>query len=250
VGIRLTSRDHALLWVTWQNQIMSPRQYLRRFWPDASQQAASKRLVELKNEGLLTSNFFPWNMDRHIYTITAAGNRVLVDIGLLDLSLARDFPPRPKELTATTQHHLGVVDLRIALEETGANGSTWVSDHQLRQARRWRFGNPRAADGMFDFDAHGRQGRGVLEFERQSYRRPKMAAIMSRLRADHDGDTVFFVARSAERARRVWTWAVDARTWGDRPERFLVAPLKEVLKHGLDAGFADLDGRRFGSPEV
>jgi len=246
MSLELTPRDLALLWTTWQNRLMAPRQYLRRFWPDATQQAASIRLSALKSEGLLRRTLIPWNVDRHIYTISAAGNRALVEAGLLGPSQARDFPPRPQELTNALMHDLGVVDLRIALELTGANGATWVSDHQLRQARRWRLGNTRVADGMFEFEAHGREGRGVLEFERQSYRRPKMTQVLARLRFDHGNDTIFFVARSEERARRVWAWAAEAWTWGDRPERFLVAPLEAVLKDGLDAGFVDLRGEVLG----
>jgi hypothetical protein len=201
--------------------------------------------MQLKNEGLLTHTHIPWNVDRHIYTITAAGNLVLVGAGLLEPARARDFPRRVRELTNALQHDLSVVDLRISFEFTGADGGTWVSDHQLRQARPLRLGNSRVADGMFDFNAHGRKGRGVLEFERESYRRPKMARVLGRLRFDHGHDTIFFVARSEERARRVWAWAVEAKTWSDRPGRFLVAPLGAALKDGLNAGFRDLEGRRF-----
>jgi hypothetical protein len=248
MGLELTPRDHALLWSTWQNRFMTPRQYLRRFWSDATHQAASKRLTHLKNEGLLQCAHFPWAVDRNIYTITAAGNRALIEAGLLAPAQARDFSQRPQEMTKAIVDALGVVDLRIAFELTGAGGDTWVSDHQLRQARRWHRGNTRVADGMFDFDAHGRQGRGVLEIERRSYGRRTLARILSRLRYDHGGDTIFFVALSADRARRIWRWAMESQIWGDKPGRFLVAPFKAVLKHGLDAGFVDLERRVFEQP--
>jgi hypothetical protein len=243
MSLELTPRDRALLWATWQNRLMAPRQYLRRFWNGSAHQAVSRRLTKLKNEGLLQCVAVPWNVDRRLYTITGAGNRALVEASLLDPALVRDFPQRPKELSVALQHDLSVVDLRIAFELTGAKA--WVSDHQLRLARPQRLGNVRVADGMFDFEAGGLRGRGVLEFERRSYRRPKMAQVLSRLRFDHGEDTIFFVTLNAERARRVWSWTVEAGVWGDKPGRFLVAPLNAALKRGLEAGFVDLGGRRF-----
>ncbi|HTB22596.1 MAG TPA: hypothetical protein VK914_07820 [bacterium] len=243
MNLELTSRDRSLLWATWQNRLMAPRQYLRRFWNGGSHQAVSRRLTKLKDEGLLQYISVPWNLDRRLYTITKAGNRALVDAGLLDPALVLDFPRRPKELSPALLHDLSVVDLRIAFELTG--GKTWVSDHQLRLGRPQRLGNVRVADGMFDFDADGLRRRGVLEFERRSYRRPQMAQVLSRLRFDHGEDTIFFVTLNADRARRVWSWTVESGIWGDRPASFLVAPLGSALKSGLKAGFVDLEGRRF-----
>jgi hypothetical protein len=249
MSLALSPRDLALLWCTWQNRLMAHRQYLRHFWNGATHQAASRRLTKLKNEGLLQCVSVPWAVDRRIYTITAAGNRALVKAGLLRPEQVQDFLQRPKEMTPTIQYDLSVVDLRIAFEFTGAHGSTWVSAHQLRLARNLHLGNPRVADGIFMFDAHGRQGRGVLEFERQAYRRRKFIGVLSRLRYEHGNDIIFYVARSTERARRVWAWAKKAWPWGDRPQNFLVAPLALAAKDGLDARFLDLEGRGFGGPQ-
>ncbi|HTB21920.1 MAG TPA: hypothetical protein VK914_04350 [bacterium] len=243
MGLELTRRDLALLWYTWQNRLMTPRQYLRRFWSDATHQAASKRLTHLKNEGLLQYVHFPWGADRSIYTITAAGNRALIEARLLPPDQTHDFPQRPLEMTAALVQALSVVDMRIAFELSGAKGSTWIAPHQLRQGRHLYLGNPRVADGIFSFNAHGRQGRGILEFERQSYPRRKFIDILHSLRYAYENDTIFYVARSTERARRVWNWAKDAWVWGDRPKNFLVTPLNLAAKDGLDALFFDLKGR-------
>jgi hypothetical protein len=226
---------------------MAPRQYLRRFWSDATHQAASKRLTHLKNEGLLQCAHFPWAADRHIYTITAAGNRALIEAGFLTQAQVHDFIQRPQQMTKALVEALCVVDLRIAFELTGANGATWVSDHELRLGRNQHLGNPRVVSGIFNFNAHGRQGRGILEFERQSYKRPKFIGILGSLRYSHENDTIFYVARSTERARRVWNWARDAWVWEDRPRNFLVAPLNLASKDGLNARFFDLEGRGLGS---
>ncbi|MGH7441723.1 MAG: hypothetical protein ACREKE_03505 [bacterium] len=240
MALELTDRDLAVLLYTWQNRFVATRHLHRAFWPEASLPAATQRLVTLREKGYLGFRSFPWLQERVLYFASLEGNRALAKVGLLPEAYIHDYPRKPEESTPALRHDLTVVDLRLALEETGADGRTWVSDHQLRLENRRRGVAVRVPDGVFEFEVEGRRGKGVLEFENAPYRRPRVAAILTRLRVHYPEHQVFIVTKSAARAAAFRTWAANVGVYADHPEQVVVADLADVAEKGLEAGFKDL----------
>jgi hypothetical protein len=236
----LTPRDLAVLLFTWQNRFVATRHLHRAFWSGASLSSVTKRLVALRQDGLLGFRQFPWLTERVLYFSNLNGNRVLGAAGLLDPAYVSDYPRRPEELTPALRHDLTVVDLRLSLEESGVDGRTWVSDHQLRLERR-RIGQAsRVPDGVFEFRLGPHTGHGLLEFENATYRRPRVAAILSRLRVQYPAHQVFIVTKSAARAVHFRTWAAESRVYADAPHQVAVSSRDQVIQTGIGTGFLDL----------
>lgn len=236
-------RDLAVLLFTWQNRFVSTAQLHRAFWRDASSAAASKRLVALRRAGLLGFRSFAWLSERLLYFPCLRGNRILADCGLLAREWARDFPRRPEDLSPTLRHDLKVVDLRLGLEESGADGRTWISDHQLRMLSREPGPRKRVPDGIFEFSFRGIQGRGLLEYEHAPYRRPTAKDLLSRLRHRYEGCFVFIVTRTRGRADCFRAWARESGVYADAPRQLAFSHQEAVADLGLDGGFVDVEGK-------
>ncbi|MGH7441835.1 MAG: hypothetical protein ACREKE_04085, partial [bacterium] len=178
-------RDLAVLLFAWQSRFVTTKQLQRAFWPGALCPRAAPRLRVLRQEGLLGFRHFPWLSERLLYFPARAGNRALAACGLLTVRQVPDCPRAPEALSPALRHDLGVVDIRLGLEESGADGRTWVSDHELRQRARTLDRQERVPDGVFDFTLDGTMrgmGKGVLEYERIPYHRSKIPALLARLR--------------------------------------------------------------------
>ena len=121
-----------MLLYTWQNRFVATRHLRRAFWPGVSLPTVTRRLVLLREEGLLGFRQYPWLTERVLYFANLECNRALAAAGLLDPAYVGDYPRQPSELTPALRHDLTVVDLRLILEETGVDGRSWISDHQLR----------------------------------------------------------------------------------------------------------------------
>jgi hypothetical protein len=244
-AIELSSRDYQILWYCWQSRFFSVRQFQRIFWGGSTTQAARARIKRLRDAGLLGCETFPVGRDRMLVFPSLAGNRALIEAGLLSADYARDFPHRPKDMTLNLEHDLRVNDIRIAFEETGSIPLSWVSDHQLRQNRGNSGPNTRFADGLFEWEAQGHRYKGVLEFERMRYNAGRWPDILSRLRGTYDDCIVFLVVMDAARTRSAAAAVKGSKIYSDRPEQFLIADFPSVEAHGLKAGFKDLDGHPF-----
>ncbi|HTB22303.1 MAG TPA: hypothetical protein VK914_06330 [bacterium] len=238
-----TDRDLAVLLFTWQNRFVSTAQLHRAFWQDASPSAASKRLVALREAGLLGFRSFAWLSERLLYFPCQGGNRVLADCGLLAKEWLKDFPRRPEDLSPALRHDLKVVDLRLGLEESGVDGRTWVSDHQLRMLSREPGPRKRVPDGIFEFSFRGIRGGGLLEYEHAPYRRPAAKGLLSRLRHRYGGRFVFLVARAGGRADTLRAWARESGIYADAPRQLAFSHQEAVAELGLDGGFLDVEGR-------
>jgi hypothetical protein len=245
-GIALSERDLAVILYAWQNRLVLTRQIQRKFWPGRSIAATAARLGRLRDEGLLGYTRIPWLPEPVLYSSSLKGNRALIEHGLPGPPhppvQERDFPTRPGDFTNTMKHDLDVVDLRIALEESGLV-DRWVSDHQLRLAARQLSDNSRTADGMFRFERHGRGCHGILEYERVGYRETRCVSVLNRLKALHPDATVFFVARSAGRAKTLRSWA-RSTPWTECPAQLQFGIFEDVVSNGLAANFRDLDDQR------
>jgi hypothetical protein len=248
MAIELSPRDLAVLLFTWQNRFVATRQLHRAFWPGASRSAANQRLVALRDRGLLGFRHYPWLSERVLYFASLRGNRELAAAGLLDPSHLNDVPRQPGELTPALRHDLTVVDLRLRLEETGVDGRTWVSDHQLRLERARVGPATRVPDGIFGYAVGKVSGLGLLEFENATYRRPRVAAILSRLRAQYPSHQVLVVTKSAAREGHFRDWAAWSGVYADAPHQVAVSNQGSVGQKGLDAGFLDLQGSPWPPP--
>ena len=244
--IKLTKRDYLVLWYSWQCRFLAVRQLRRLFWEDASIEAARARLKDLCDAGYLGSETFPVGRDRTLYFSTRAGNRVLVDGGMKTAEIEFDFPRRPQEMTRTLDHDLRVIDIRIALEETGVIPISWHSDHELRKNRGQYAGpNTRVPDGIFEWEVSKVRYPGVLEYEHQRYNPDRWPDILRRLYYTYTDFTVFLVCRTAERVKSATAAVKRARVYSYEPEKFYVCDFDSVDAKGLRAGFVDLEGKPF-----
>jgi hypothetical protein len=243
MALELTPRDLAVLLYTWQNRIVATRHLHRAFWPGASLPTVTRRLVLLREEGYLGYRQYPWLTERVLYFASLTGNRALAGAGLLDPANIGDYPRQPSELTPAVRHDLTVVDLRLCLEETGVDGRTWISDHQLRLERHQQGQSLRVPDGVFHFTLGPRSQPGLLEFENAAYRQTRVAAILTRLRVQYPDHQVLIVTKAAPRAALFRAWAAESGVYADAPAQVAVSDLESVLVRGLDAGFLDLQGR-------
>ena len=247
-NVVLGARDLAVIYYTWQNRLMLTRQYQRKFWSGRGVAVTAARLARLREQGLLTYSRVPWLPEPVLYSSSLAGNRALIQHGLPKLPdppiQERDFPARPADFTSSMKHDLGVVDIRIALEESGMV-ERWVSDHQLRLARRQSGDQTRTPDGLFQFEFNGTMREGILEYERVGYRETRYTSVLTRLKALHPDATVFFVATSAGRLKTVRRWA-EKTAWIDSPALLQFADFEDVVMKGFWAGFRDLQGKPLG----
>ncbi|HTB21476.1 MAG TPA: replication-relaxation family protein [bacterium] len=241
----LTARDLTILWYTWQQRFMAVRQFQRLLWPQGANVTARNRLNELRDAGFLASETFPVGVDRTLYYSTKAGNRALVDVGMLSETFVGDYPRRPKEMTLNLDHDLRVTDLRIAFEETGAIPITWTSDHQLRQNRGSAGPNTRFADGLFEWEAKGERHKAVLEYENARYNRDRWPKVLMRLRSVHEDRQVFVVCRTPARVRSASAIIRGTKVFADRPVGLVIADFLSVTEMGLKSGFTDLEGHPF-----
>lgn len=242
-SIALTSRDYALLYYVWQNRLMATRHFIAKFWPGVSKQTAALRLKRLREAGLVNHVELPWLKERVLYTASKAGNQALCGASLLDAKFIDDYPRRPQDFTESMKHDLQVVDVRIAFEGSGGVDG-WVSDHEMRLARRSDGLSSRTPDGVFGLETSAGALEVVLELERIAYRKTKFVAILSRLSAYFPAATVMFVTRSKERIRSMQAWARAAGSWDDRPDRLLFATYLDTLDGGLGAPWEDMEGRK------
>jgi hypothetical protein len=241
-SVSFTARDYALLYYIWQNRLMTTRHFIAKFWPGVSKQAAALRLKRLREAKLINHVELPWLKERVLYTASKAGNQALCGAGLLDAKFIDDYPRRPQDFTESMKHDLQVVDVRIAFEGSGAVDD-WVSDHEMRLARRSDGLSSRTPDGVFALETNAGALEVVLELERIAYRKTKFVAILSRLRAHYPAATVMFVTRSKERIRNMQAWAKAGGSWDDRPDGLLFATYEDALEDGLDAPWEDMEAR-------
>ena len=238
--LKLSKRDLALLYYTWQNRFLARRHYQRKFWPELSQSAASKRLSQLCEAKLLRQTRLPQMEEAELFSASYLGNRKLTEIGLIPEKQLMDFPREPSEFRPTMRHDLTVVDVRIAFEESGADGSSWVSDHELRVGRVGRGRNLRTPDGVFEFEEEEKQFKGVLELELSPYREEKLAPLLRRLKTFYGDHSIFFVCTTAARVASFRSWCLKTRIWNDRPRQIRMAPLAAVRQEGLNSIFVNL----------
>lgn len=249
--IELQARDLALLYYTWQSRFVAQRQYHKRFWPKGSQAAVAKRLIELVGEQLLRTHKMPWRHERVLYSVTLAGTRALSSNGMPGVRVG-DFPKRINDFTPGMKHDLDLVDLRIAMEETG-HLIWWTSEHELRLDRKQHRRYTRITDGVFDFEASEGQGKGILEYERMGYRRTKFHDILRRLLVSdlhNDGAVVFFVCQDARRAETLRTWALENFSWQYVPNQIYFSHFEAVKAAGLLGGFVNLNGKALVLPKM
>lgn len=136
-----------------------------------------------------------------------------------------------------------MVDLRLGLEESGADGRTWIGDHQLRM-ERWRPGREgRVPDGLFEYGPPGTVRLGILEYEHAPYRKPQALDMLFGLRALYPDRRLFVVTRTAERARFFRAWAAESTAYADAPALAVFSHAEAVVKAGLNAPFVDLRDR-------
>jgi hypothetical protein len=240
MSLQLGDRDLAVLYYTWHNRLLCLRHYRRKFWRLSAPQGADRRIAQLHKAGYLRRFALPTLQERILFGPTRLGNAAVAAIGLIPQDRVGDLPASPVELRPGTRHDLLVVDIRIAFEESGADAVTWKSDHQLRTQRSRPSLNSRTPDGVFEFESGEGMKQGVLELEWASYHRPKLAAVLRRLRASYGGHTVYFVCRSRERAATFRQWCRDMRTWNDRPAQLRFGHFEASAQLGLKAPFAGL----------
>lgn len=250
--LQLTTRDHAVLWYTWQNRFLAFRHYQRKFWGDTSIQAVQHRIYKLREAGLLNQAQLPMLDARSLFCTTRKGNQKLLEIGLINEAQATDYPRRPGEFKPAMLHDLQVVDLRIAFEKTAANGASWVSDHQLRLAKPGGSYNTRTPDGVFEWDHRDSTYTGVLEFERCSYGKEVLFKVFRRLKIHYGTSLTFFVCRSQERQNTVMAWARASRYWEEGSNQIYFSHFELANAKGIYGafrspwGFGLNEGEEFG----
>jgi len=203
-------------------------------------------MAALRAAGLLGFRGYPWLKDGPLHFSSRKGNRCLAEIGLLSRSHIADCPRPAEEPGPALRHDLNVIDLRLGLEESGADGRTWVSDHQLRIQRRAMGSQERVPDGVFEFRRGPTQEQGLLEYEHSPYHRSSIAALLARLRDRYEGHTLFVVCPSLKRADTFRAWAAGSRAYDDAPDQIAFSWREPVAKDGLDGGFVDLWGHPWG----
>jgi Replication-relaxation len=243
VSLELDARDLAALLFTWQNRFVSGAQLRRAFWRDRTPAQAALRLDALHAAAFLNARDFPWLKEQRLYFAGPTGNRALAGCGLLAPSQVKDYPRRPEHLSPALRHDLAVVDLRLGLEESGADGRSWISDHELRTQQRREGAQERVPDALFDFRREGRPGKGVLEYEHAPYRSAFIPSLLARVRDRYDGYCLFFVAPTLPRADSLRTWALNSGIYDDVPRQAAFSHAQAVSKDGLNGGFVDLLGR-------
>jgi len=249
-GPSLQVRDLALLYFTWQSRYVAQRQYRQKFWPTSSQAAVSKRLNELKEAHLIKTHALPWLRDRILYSITIVGTKVLRNEGF-EIVAVGDCPKAANDFTPGMKHDLDLVDLRTACEASGYI-IEWHGEHQMRLHRKQGKGPVRIVDGMFNFQAPGREAWGLFEYERMGYRRLKFHDILHRLYFAYRPDLdmyVFFVCATPQRAEVLRRWAADS-IWKVDRERIVFSHYEAVKAAGLAGGFLDLNGMPLKLPKL
>ena len=246
MDIEANDRDLAALLFTWQNRFVSGAQLKRGFWQDVEPKSANRRLALLRKQGLLNYHTFPWLPEHGLYFSCREGNKVLASCGLLSEVQARDYPRRPEELSPALRHDLNVVDLRLGLEESGVDGRTWISDHQLRMQQRKMGAQQRVPDAVFEYTHKNVHGLGVLEYERAPYRKALVHGLLTRLRDRYEDHTLFIVTPNPDRSETFRNWVADSGVYNDAPRQTAFSHQEAVVKDGLDGGFVDLNGKAWG----
>jgi hypothetical protein len=249
--LKIQDRDLAILFFTWQCRYVAQRQYRFKFWPTSSQPTVSKRLSELKVAKLLKTHALPWLRDRLLYSVSTKGTRTLVDAGFTEIAVG-DCPKPANDFTPGMKHDLDLVDLRIACERTG-HITAWVSEHELRLARKQGRGPIRITDGMFGFQALVDDAEGLIEYERMGYRRRRFIDILNRLKcsAEHRaGKLIFFVCATPQRAETLRSWANSCRPWRLTPDLIFFSHYEAVKAGGLAGSFVNLYNEPLKLPKL
>ena len=249
--IKVQDRDLAILFFTWQCRYVAQRQYRFKFWPTSSQPTVSKRLSELKAINLLKTHALPWLRDRLLYSVSTKGTKALVEAGFTDIAVG-DCPKPANDFTPGMKHDLDLVDLRMACERTG-HITAWVSEHELRLARKQGRGHVRITDGMFSFQALVGDADALIEYERMGYRRRRFIDILNRIKcsAEHRaGKLVFFVCATPHRAETLRFWANSCLPWKLTPNLIFFGHYEAVKTGGLEGSFVNLYNEPLKLPKL
>jgi hypothetical protein len=251
MSILLSERDRLILLFLWQNQFVTFRQLRLRFWNGGGGSRVGMRLNALQEAGFLTIQDHKYlrlltDADRRLIHITVQGCTELVRAGALDKAYIRDAPTRGRQVlkrhTLSRIHDLQVVDLRIALSKT-LKVTRWVSDHELRLARR-ESGQKgvRVPDGVFTFISEGVEIEAVLENEQSRYSARSFQEILERLKRQHAKAIILMVCEEEDHMESMIRWARAGRTWNDAQGQLLFGHFGEVMSLGAKAPWRTMVG--------
>jgi hypothetical protein len=233
-------RDLAALLFAWQCRRVTPAQLRRAFYADLAPTTGPRRLARLVDEGLMENFGTPEGHRRPLLAATRAGRSLLALYGLLPKEwVPEEASPAPGP---SLDHDLAVVDLRLAFEESGADGRTWISDHELRRSRRRPGAWGRIPDALFDFEWRDASGQGILEYEHKAYSRRQRAGMLAHLRVLHPRRTLFIVSQTSVASEAFRSWAATSPLAPLNRALLAFAAYADAAALGLKAGWRDVDG--------
>jgi len=223
---KLTSRDFKVLWSCVDCQVLSTSQVWRWHFAGITLRKAQKRLLKLTQAGYLNA----------IETKVCSENLVVLGRQGGEELRKKGWKDEPrKELPKDLEHHMGVVDIRIAFEKgletlTGMKLRYFYAYWELGQFH-WSY--PIIPDALFSI-RNAYLANAAVEFDRNTYSPAvfsKKLLQYRRLIVSHPISTVMVVAEDANNLERLGQELETVRT----QIPLLVTTLEDLKERGLAA---------------
>lgn len=254
--------DEQVKTLTWihSNRAITPKHFQKKFKPGQTLGRACQILSRWEELGLLKRHKAFLNSDS-FYSLSYKSIRFLADKRLILLSKnAREA----KVNTYEKEHDKRVVNIRVAVENSGLDKLLWLSDYEMRcgldpekkKALEAGSNDPhiflieknkrKVPDGYFECLVRGRAWSFVVEYEHHPYSQERVQTVLLRLYREYPNSIKAIIVNEKERLPVLLSKIEKLIQEPAERAAWIFSTYEEVTGHSfLDASWIDLDQKPF-----